>query len=79
MEKPLIKTASSQNHSPKIAAAEMYENLYQEGLECVVFFCSVQYDLPALANALNTQFDNIPVIGCTTAACTSTRLSRAWP
>lgn len=64
---PLIKTAYSQNRSPEQAAKELYNGLKEEGLEYVIFFCSVEYDLPALAEALKAQFGDIHLLGCTTA------------
>jgi len=67
MERPLIKTAYSKNRSPEQAAEELFNGLYQDGLECVIFFCSVEYDLPALAEAITNQFGDITVLGCTTA------------
>ncbi len=67
MQQPLIKTAFSQNRTPAQAAEELYNGLYQEDIECVIFFCSVEYDLPALADALDKQFGDIPLLGCTTA------------
>ncbi len=67
MDKTLIKTAYSQQREPRLAAAELHRQLYQPGLECVIFFCSVEYDLPALAAALTGSFGTTPLLGCTTA------------
>ena len=33
----------------------------------VVFFCSAEYDLPALSHALEQSFGGVPLVGCTTA------------
>ncbi|WP_461518685.1 nitric oxide-sensing protein NosP [Porticoccus sp.] len=57
----------SLSRDPDIAASELFEGLYQEDTECVIFFCSVEYDLPALAKALKKQFGDTPLLGCTTA------------
>ncbi|WP_461482734.1 nitric oxide-sensing protein NosP [Porticoccus sp.] len=57
----------SQSRDPVEAARELFDGLYQEDMESVIFFCSVEYDLPALARALKNQFGDIMLIGCTTA------------
>jgi len=62
-----IKTAHSEDLNPTVAARELYNGLYQDNLECIIFFCSVEYDLPALANALTLQFGDVALLGCTTA------------
>ncbi|THG79787.1 GfdT protein [Pseudomonas sp. A-1] len=36
-------------------------------LGCVLFFCSAEYDLPALAAALEQYFGGVRLVGCTTA------------
>ncbi|TNE81601.1 MAG: GfdT protein, partial [Gammaproteobacteria bacterium] len=51
----------------EVVADELFEGLYQEQTECVIFFCSVEYDLPALAEALKQRFGETMLIGCTTA------------
>lgn len=63
----LIRRHYSQSHDPRVVADELFEGLYQEQTECVIFFCSVEYDLPALARALKSRFGDITLIGCTTA------------
>ena len=49
------------------AAREFYEGVIQPDTEAVVFFCSSEYDLDALAKELRTLFGEVPLIGCTTA------------
>jgi len=57
----------SLSRDPLIAAKELFDGLYQEDTEAVIFFCSVEYDLNALAKALKKQFGDITLLGCTTA------------
>lgn len=49
------------------AAAELAADLLGERLGFVLFFCSAEYDLEALASAIQKGFADIPVVGCTTA------------
>ncbi len=63
----VIRRHYSLSHDPEVVADELYEGLYQEQTECVIFFCSVEYDLPALAEALKRRFGDTMLIGCTTA------------
>lgn len=49
------------------AAREFHAGVAQPDMSMVVFFCSSDYDLAALADELNTLFGSVPVIGCTTA------------
>ncbi len=67
MSNPIIRTAYSAKQDPETAVAELYDGLFQEGLECIIFFCSVEYDLKALAAALKQRFGDTPLLGCTTA------------
>ena len=60
------------NHSdPFVAAAELQQQLRQQlaydDLGCVLFFCSAEYDLSLLAEAMNQVFDGVQLVGCTTA------------
>ncbi|MBR0567725.1 FIST C-terminal domain-containing protein [Azoarcus sp. L1K30] len=52
---------------PEAAAEDFYHSVRQPDAALVVFFCSADYDLEALAAALNKRFVDVPVIGCTTA------------
>lgn len=62
-----VVSAVSDSFDPQRAVAELAQVLNPERAECIIFFCSPQYDLDALAVALNDQFAGIQVIGCTTA------------
>jgi hypothetical protein len=62
-----IKLAQSTATDAKAAAKELYEGISDSNLELVLFFCSSEYDLNALAEEINALFPDITVIGCTTA------------
>lgn len=49
------------------AAREFHAGVDQPDMTMVVFFCSSDYDLDALADELNRLFGSVPLIGCTTA------------
>jgi hypothetical protein len=51
----------------RTAARELHAGLRQPNLELVIFFCSTDYDLAALAEELNQLFAGVRVVGCTTA------------
>ena len=71
MNAPFIKepvqTARSCQRDPMQAAAELAEQLRHPDLGFVLFFCSAEYDLPALSLALESLFDGVELAGCTTA------------
>lgn len=62
-----IRTAHSCAADPQQAASELHAALKQPDLVLVVFFCSSNYELERLAEALNGLFAGVRVIGCTTA------------
>lgn len=62
-----VTTGFTHQSDPYDAAAELRRQLDQEALGFVLFFCSAEYDLEMLADALNQAFDTIPLAGCTTA------------
>ncbi|MFS8151838.1 nitric oxide-sensing protein NosP [Vreelandella titanicae] len=62
-----ILTAASQQANACQAAAELADALQHEHLGFVLFFCSAEYDLAALADALKSSFPTTPLSGCTTA------------
>lgn len=64
---PAFITAASYSTDPKVAAEDLRNQFNEIDLKTVIFFCSAEYDLPELAKALNTQFVDINVAGCTTA------------
>lgn len=52
---------------PAAAAREFFAAVNQPDMELVLFYCSPEYDLPALAAELKALFGDTHVIGCTTA------------
>lgn len=62
-----VLCVASFSRSPEQAAAELRQQLVGDALDLVLFFCSAEYNLPRLASALNQQFEDIPLVGCTTA------------
>ncbi len=60
-------TAASRASDPYIAANELAASLYHEHAGFVLFFCSAEYPLAALAQALSSAFGVLPISGCTTA------------
>ncbi|WP_016855684.1 nitric oxide-sensing protein NosP [Halomonas smyrnensis] len=61
------RTAASDSLDPERAAAELAEALAGPGLGFVLFFCSADYPLAALGEALERAFAPVPLAGCTTA------------
>lgn len=49
------------------AAREFHAGVSRPDMAMVMFFCSSEYDLEALAEELNSLFGEVPLIGCTTA------------
>ncbi|OZC35587.1 GfdT protein [Marinobacter vinifirmus] len=64
---PPVKTASTSVRDPELAAVALARQLRHEHLGCVLFFCSVEYDLTRLGPALKMAFPGIRVVGCTSA------------
>ncbi|WP_114418178.1 nitric oxide-sensing protein NosP [Marinospirillum perlucidum] len=64
---PPLQAASSSARDPWQAAEELAADLNHPDIGWVVFFCSVEYDLESLAAALNHHFQQIELVGCTTA------------
>lgn len=62
-----IRTAHSTASEARTAVQEFSEQVGQEAMALVVFFCSSRYDLAEIADEINRQFAGVPVIGCTTA------------
>ena len=60
-------TASSFNTNPQEAANELKQQLAHPDLSFVLFFCSAEYQLDELADALNSTFMGVKLAGCTTA------------
>ncbi len=74
MAEPAV-TGFSNNCDPFAAALELQQQLRQQlrqqltydDLGCVLFFCSAEYDLSLLAEAMNQAFEGVQLLGCTTA------------
>lgn len=64
---PPVRCALSKHQDPARAAAELAEQLRGPHIGFVLFFCSAEYDLPALGQALARAFGEIELAGCTTA------------
>ena len=62
-----IKTGFSQSLDPALAVAELHAAIAHDQAALVMFFCSVSYDMDALAAEIDRQFAGVEVIGCTTA------------
>jgi hypothetical protein len=62
-----MRSAVSDSLDADIAAAELAEQLSGAAIECLIFFCSPQYDLHSLGKALAREFDGMKLLGCTTA------------
>ena len=67
LKQPIVKCAVSQAKDPSQAAGELYDELFMPDCSCVVFFCSVHFDLDELSSCLARLFGDVKVIGCTTA------------
>lgn len=68
MENPgRIRRAQSCATDAREAAREFHAAVAQESMELVIFFCSNEYDLEALAEEMRLLFGGVHVVGCTTA------------
>lgn len=63
----LVRRAQSRAQDARLAAQELHAGLKQDGMGLVIFFCSSEYDLEALADEIDRLFAGVTVIGCTTA------------
>ena len=59
--------AASFSSDPETAAKDLQAQLNSTDISFITFFCSAEYPLSALADALNDAFPTIEVVGCTTA------------
>ncbi|MBB3189475.1 nitric oxide-sensing protein NosP [Halomonas cerina] len=64
---PPLHSAVSRQRDPHVAACELARALRHDHLGFVLFFCSAEYPLETLSEALVNAFSDIPVAGCTTA------------
>jgi hypothetical protein len=62
-----LSRACSRADDPVAAARELRAQLAAPDLAGVLLFCSSHYDLPRLAEALQTEFGDTPVVGCTSS------------
>ncbi|PSF08241.1 GfdT protein [Marinobacter fuscus] len=62
-----VRVASVNAEAPDQAAADLARQLRHEHLGCVLFFCSVEYDLVKLGPAIQAAFSGVRVYGCTSA------------
>ena len=62
-----IRIAQTCAGEARDAVREFHEAVAQPDLALVVFFCSDEYDLGAVAAEMGERFAGVPVIGCTTA------------
>ncbi len=68
METPTpFRMAHSLAAEARQAAREFHAGVSQPDMTMVIFFCSNEYDLDALADELNLLFGNTPLVGCTSA------------
>ncbi len=68
---PSVVSATTKATDEQQAAQELASQLCQQSgqpqLGFVLFFCAADYNLPLLAQALQTHFADLPVVGCTSA------------
>ena len=62
-----IRLAQSCATQARQAVAEFHKAVAQPDMELVIFFCSSEYDLDALAVEIDRLFPGIQVVGCTTS------------
>jgi hypothetical protein len=62
-----VITATSSATDVELVAQELARQLIHPHLGFVLFFCSAEYDLPALGEALDQYFGGVNLVGCTSA------------
>ena len=62
-----IRTGQSRSPEARQAVQEFHAAVAQPDMELVVFFCSSEYNLDALAAEMSRLFAGVQVVGCTTA------------
>ena len=65
--RPHIRTAQSSAPEARDAVREFHAAVEQPNMALVIFFCSVEYDLDAVADEMKRLFAGVQVVGCTTA------------
>lgn len=63
----VVRMALSESSDAESVAQDLARQLMHPHLGCVLFFCSAEYDLPALAAALEQYFGGVRLVGCTIA------------
>ncbi len=63
----MIRTAMSEARLAETVAQDLARQLIHPHLGFVLFFCSAEYDLPALGDALQQYFGGVRLVGCTSA------------
>lgn len=64
---PAVQVASSDARDPALAAKNIATQLQNPHLGFVLFFCSAEYDLVRLGMALEKEFSDVRISGCTSA------------
>ena len=59
--------AGSENPDPREAALEIFQGLGDHDAACIFFFCSADYRLDLLSEALKELFGDTRLVGCTSA------------
>jgi hypothetical protein len=62
-----IRLGHSRAPDPRAAVREFHAAVAQPSMALVVFFCSSEWDLEAIADEMARQFAGVPTVGCTTA------------
>lgn len=62
-----VLTAHTRKQDPTAAVKEVHDQIAHQTASLILFYCSSEMDLPALARAFNDQFPATQVAGCTSA------------
>jgi len=62
-----IKSGQSTEKDTSLALREIVGRIRQPDIAFILLFCSVRFDLDAVARGIKEAFPGIPVLGCTTA------------
>ncbi|MGH8354059.1 MAG: nitric oxide-sensing protein NosP [Pseudomonas sp.] len=63
----IVRTGMSEARDAETVAQDLARQLIHPHLGFVLFFCSAEYDLEALGQALEQYFGGVSLVGCTTA------------